>query len=142
MAAAGTRLLSNTPQTSFQYSGANGINYTFRAQASNNNGVSFGPWSGPTGTTIDMTAPTATLNPLPQYTTSTSFWVSWSGTDNAGGSGVAAYNVQYQIDGGAWQNLIQNTPQTSFFVQNAQTRAEVGLPNSGRGQCGQCASVV
>jgi hypothetical protein len=117
-------LLANTPQTSFQYSGVNGINYVFRAQASNNNGVSFGPWSGATGTTVDTVAPTGTLNPLPvppQFTTSTSFWVSWSGTDNAGGSGVATYNVQYQIDGGAWQNLIQNTPQTSFYVQNAQT---------------------
>ena len=78
---AGRRLLTNTPQTSFQYSGANGINYLFRAQASNNNGVSFGPWSGTTGTTVDMTAPTATLNPLPQYTTSNSFLglLDWNG---------------------------------------------------------------
>jgi len=122
-----TRLLSNTPQTSFQYSGANGINYTFRAQASNNNGVSFGPWAGASGTTIDMTPPTGTLNPLPQYTNSTSFWVSWTGTDNAGGSGIATYNIQYQIDGGAWQNLIQNTPQTSFYVQNTQTGQKWGF---------------
>ena len=122
------RLLSNTPQTSFQVIGApNSNNYQFRAQASNNNGVSFGPWSSAVGTTIDVIAPTGTLNPLPQFTNSTSFWVSWTGTDNAGGSGVASYNVQYQIDGGGWQNLIQNTPQTSFYVQNAQTAQRWGF---------------
>ena len=40
-----TGLLTNTPQTSYQYSGANGNNYQFRVQASNNGGASFGPWS-------------------------------------------------------------------------------------------------
>jgi hypothetical protein len=120
-----TRLLSNTPQTSFQYSGAHGSNYQFRAQASNNGGASFGPWSAPTSTTIDTAVPSATMNPLPQYTTSTSFWASWSGTD--AGSGIARYNVQYQIDGGAWQTLISNTPQTSFYIQNAQTLQKWGF---------------
>jgi hypothetical protein len=116
------RLLSNTPQTSFTYTGAqNGSNYQFRAQASNNNGTSFGPFSTPSNTSVDTVAPVATLDALPQFTTSTSFWVSWSGTDNVGGSGVALYNLQAQIDGGAWQTLIQNTPQTSFYVQNGQT---------------------
>jgi hypothetical protein len=114
------RLLSNTPQTSFQYSGANGSNYQFRAQASNNNGASFGPWSGTTSTSVDTVAPTTTMNPLDQYTTSSSFWVSWTGSD-PGGSGVARYNLQYQFKGGAWQALISNTPQTSFYFQNAET---------------------
>lgn len=122
------RLLSNTPQTSFQYTGAqNGSNLQFRAQASNNRGSSFGPFSTPSSTSIDVVAPVATLNQLPQYTTSTSFWVSWTGTDNLGGSGVASYNLQAQIDGGAWQTLLQNTPQTSFFVQNAQTGQQWGF---------------
>ena len=44
-----------------------------------------------------------------------------------GGSGVAVYNLQAQIDGGAWQSLIQNTPQTSFYVQNAQTAQRWGF---------------
>jgi hypothetical protein len=119
-------LLTNTPQTSFQFTGAQtGFNYQFRAQASNNNGASFGPFSAPNSTTADLVAPTVTVNPLPQYTTSTSFWVSWSGTDAT--SGVAGYNVQYQIDGGAWQALISNTPQTSFYVQNAQTGQKWGF---------------
>jgi hypothetical protein len=113
------RLLSNTPQTSFQYSGSNGNNYQFRAQASNNGGASFGPWSAPTNTTVDTVAPTTTMDPLPQYTGTTSFWVSWSGADS--GSGVASYSLQTQLNGGPWQTLISNTPQTSFYVQNAQT---------------------
>jgi hypothetical protein len=112
-------VLSNTPQTSFQYYGANGSNYQFRAQASNNGGASFGPWSATTSTTIDTAPPSTTMNALPQYTTSTSFWVSWSGTDS--GSGVASYNLQSQFNGGPWQTLISNTPQTSFYIQNAQT---------------------
>jgi hypothetical protein len=120
-----TRLLSNTPQTSYQYTGANGNNYQFRAQASNNGGASFGPWSAPNSTTIDTAPPSATMDALPDYTTSTSFWASWSGTDS--GSGIAHYNVQYQIDEGAWQTLINNTPQTSFYVQNAQTGQEWGF---------------
>jgi hypothetical protein len=111
--------LTNTPQTSYQYSGANGSNYQFRVQASNNNGVSFGPWSSIVSTAIDTTPPTSTMSPLPDPTTTTAFWVYWSGSDS--GSGVASYNLQYQLNGGSWITLISNTPQTSFYLQNAQT---------------------
>ncbi len=114
-----TRLLNNTPQTSYQYTGVNGGNYQFRAQASNNGGNTFGPWSALTSTTIDTVAPSTTMNALPEYTTATSFWVSWSGSDS--GSGIAYYSLQSQFNGGAWQTLISNTPQNSFYVQNAQT---------------------
>jgi hypothetical protein len=114
------RLLSNTPQTSFQYNGAqNGSNYQFRAQASNNSGASFGAWSAPSSTTVDTAAPSVTMDSLPQYTAAYSFWVSWIGSDAT--SGVASYNLQYQFNQGAWQTLISNTPQTSFYFQNAQT---------------------
>jgi hypothetical protein len=114
-----TRLLSNTPQTSYQYSGVDGSNYQFRARASNNKGASFGPWSGTMATTIDTSPPSTTMDVLPQYTTATSFWVSWSGSDSS--SGVAYYTLQSQVGGGPWQTLISNTPQTSFYIQNAQT---------------------
>jgi hypothetical protein len=115
-----TTLLTNTPQTSFQYTGAqNGSSYQFRAQASNNGGSSFGPYSSPASTSIDTAPPSTTMSPLPQYTTAASFWVSWSGTDS--GSNVAYYNLQYQLNQGAWQPLISNTTQTTFYVQNAQS---------------------
>jgi hypothetical protein len=113
------RLLSNTPQTSYQYSGSDGNTYQFRAQASNDNGASFGPWSAASATTIDTSPPSATMNPLSQFTTASSFWVSWSGSDS--GSGVASYNLQYQVEQGTWQTLLSNTPQTSFYVPDAQT---------------------
>jgi hypothetical protein len=114
-----TRLLSNTPLMFYQYSGSDGNNYQFRGQASNNGGASFGPWSAVVSTSVDSTPPSTTMNPLPQYTPSTSFWVSWNGTDS--GSGIATYNLQSQFNNGAWQTLISNTPQTSFYFQNAQT---------------------
>ena len=102
---------------------ANGSAVGFRSQAIDNYGNKTPAGNATATTTInvpDTTPPSSTMNPLPQFTTSTSFWVSWSGSD-PGGSGVAYYNVQYQFNHGAWQTLISNTPQTSFYLQNAQT---------------------
>ena len=45
--------------------------------------------------------------------------MSWTGSDPV--SGVAVYNLQSQFRGGSWQTLISNTPQNSFYFQNAQT---------------------
>ena len=59
------------------------------------------------------------MNPLPDPTTSPAFWVSWNGSDSE--SGVASYNLQYQLNNGTWITLISNTPQPSFYMQNAQT---------------------
>ncbi len=112
-------LLSNTPQTSFQYQNAqDNTNYAFQVRARNVAGT-VGNYSSPTGTTVDLTPPTASINALPQFTNATSFWVSWSGSDAT--SGIEYYNVQYQLNGGSWQTLIGYTPQTSFNVQSAQT---------------------
>ena len=71
-------------------------------------------------TGVDTAAPSTTMTQLPQHTETTSFFVSWSGSDT-GGSGVASYTLQYQVNGGTWQTLISNTPQTSFYFQGAQT---------------------
>ncbi len=62
--------------------------------------------------TIDDTTPSSTVNPLPATTTSTSFPVSWSGSDGAG-SGIATYNVYVSDDGGAFQPFQTNTTATS-----------------------------
>jgi hypothetical protein len=101
---------------------ANGSTVGFRSQAIDYYGNKT-PAGNATAVTVinvpDTTPPTATINPLPQYTTATSFWVSWTGSDV--GSGIAYYNVQYQFDGGAWQTLISNTSQTSFYLTNAET---------------------
>jgi PKD repeat protein len=42
---------------------------------------------------IDAVAPTSSVNPLPPSIDSSSFLVSWSGTDDTAGSGVASYDL-------------------------------------------------
>ena len=69
-------------------------------------------------TTIDTYAPVTAMTPLPQFTTSNNFIVSWSGSDNL--SGIANYDLQVRINGGNWQNLVQETTQTSYQVTGAQ----------------------
>ena len=53
--------------------------------------------------TIDTTPPTSSMTALPQWSPGT-FTVSWSGSDNPGGSGIRHYDVQFRSNGGAWQN--------------------------------------
>jgi RHS repeat-associated protein len=62
--------------------------------------------------TIDSTVPTSVVNALPAPTPTTSFSVGWTGSD-AGGSGIAGYNIFVAIDGGAYSTWLANTPQTS-----------------------------
>ena len=57
-------------------------------------------------------APNQPVNPLPTTTTSTSFTVSWSGSDPAG-PGIADYSVFVSDDGGPFQPLLLGTTQTS-----------------------------
>ena len=61
---------------------------------------------------IDITPPTSSVNPLPPTTTSTSFTVSWSGSDPAG-PGIAAYNVFVSDDGGPFTLWQSDTTATS-----------------------------
>ncbi len=53
--------------------------------------------------TVDTTPPTVTISALPQWSPA-SFMVTWSGSDNPGGSGIDHYDVQYSIDGSTWVN--------------------------------------
>ncbi len=59
----------------------------------------------------DSTAPTSSVNALPTSESSPSFTVSWSGQDNAGGSGIASYDVYVSDNGGA--PLVTDTTATS-----------------------------
>ncbi len=62
--------------------------------------------------TIDSGPPSSRVLPLPAQTASATFAVAWSGEDDAGGSGVAGYDV-YVSDQGAewslWQSNVTNT---------------------------------
>jgi RHS repeat-associated protein/uncharacterized repeat protein (TIGR01451 family) len=62
--------------------------------------------------TIDSGHPISAVAPLPA-TTSTSFTVSWSGQDDAGGSGIAVFDVFVSDNGGAFAPFLTATAQTS-----------------------------
>ena len=65
----------------------------------------FDPPIVPTSTAAvnDSVAPTSSVNALPATETSTSFTVSWSGQDNAGGSGIASFDIYVSDNGGNYQ---------------------------------------
>lgn len=73
---------------------------------------------------IDRTAPFVSFIPTGSFQTSTSFPVSWAGTDPSPGSGLARYDVQVS-DGltGAWVDWLTNTDMTSapFAGQRGHT---------------------
>jgi RHS repeat-associated protein len=73
--------------------------------------------------TIDGGPPTSSVQPLPATTTSTTFTVTWSGTDDAGGSGVKSFDVFVSDNGGAFTPLVTGTTQTSvsFTGQTGHT---------------------
>ena len=64
------------------------------------------------GNTFETTPPTSSVTALPATTTSTSFTVSWSGSDGKG-SGIADYNVFVSDDGGPFQPFLMDTTLTS-----------------------------
>jgi hypothetical protein len=64
------------------------------------------------GAVDDTTPPTASVNPLPQWSASP-FTVSWSGADEAGGSGIKQFDVQVRSGGGPWGNWVMGTTATS-----------------------------
>ena len=63
--------------------------------------------------TIDAGAPTSGVSPLPAATTTTTFTVNWSGTDDTGGSGIATFDVYSSDNGGPFSLWQQGTTATS-----------------------------
>src|SRR5262249_11991171 len=66
-------------------------------------------------TTLDTGAPSSGVQALPAVTSSASFPVSWSGADDAGGSGVATFDVYVSDNGGPltrWQSA--TAPPSAF----------------------------
>jgi hypothetical protein len=70
------------------------------------------PLATPTAqNTLDVGRPTSTVTALPA-TSPTTFTVSWSGTDDANGSGIAHYDIFVSDNGGVytlWQNATAQT---------------------------------
>jgi cyclophilin family peptidyl-prolyl cis-trans isomerase len=113
-----TPLLTNTTLTETTFSGINGRTYRFYCTATDVAGnVEQQALSGGTPvveatTTIDSIAPTVVLPVLPEFTSQTTFTVSWGATDS--GSGVASYTV-FVADNtrGFFGNLVTNSTATS-----------------------------
>jgi RHS repeat-associated protein len=65
--------------------------------------------------TIDSGTPTSSVIALPATTSTLTFPVTWSGSDDVGGSGLATYDLFVSENGGAFTLLLQATTQTSFL---------------------------
>jgi hypothetical protein len=73
--------------------------------------------------TADVGTPMVTVQPLPVTTPSNNVTVSWSGADDAGGSGLATSDVFVRINEGPWTPWLDNTTQFSaiYAGQTGQT---------------------
>ncbi|HTK77203.1 MAG TPA: Ig-like domain repeat protein, partial [Gemmataceae bacterium] len=63
--------------------------------------------------TIDAGGPSSRVNSLPSVTNTADFAVSWTGSDDAGGSGIAAFDVFVSTDGHAFQPFLLGTTATT-----------------------------
>jgi hypothetical protein len=63
--------------------------------------------------TIDAGPPTSSVSPLPGFTPAQSFTVTWSGSDDPGGSGIATYDIFVSDNGGLFAPFLQGTTLTS-----------------------------
>ncbi len=66
---------------------------------------------------VDANRPVSLIAPLPPTTGSSSFAVSWSGSDDSGGSGVDTFDIYVSEDGGPFTVWIQGTDETSATFQ-------------------------
>jgi hypothetical protein len=87
---------------------------------------------------VDTTPPTSSVQSLPAFENTTSFTVSWSGSDNGGNSGIKSYTVYISDNGGSFTPFLTNTTQTSatFTGQNGHTYGfySVATDNAGNVQ--------
>ena len=63
--------------------------------------------------TIDSGAPTSTVTALPAVSSTDAFTVCWSGTDDAGGSGIGSYTIYVSDDNGPFTPWLTETTDTS-----------------------------
>ncbi len=89
---------------------------------------------------IDAGAPTSRVAPLPATTPTPTFTVSWSGQDDAGGSGIGGFDVFVSDDGGPFTPFEQGTTATAapFTGQVGHTYAffSTATDNVGNVQAG------
>ncbi len=118
----------STTDTSYLFNNfaPNGSFVDFREYADDNAGNIEPKPNGPqTTTTIVSQAPAVTFNPLPTFTYTANFTVNWSA--GATPVGVAGYDVQYQVNGGPWLELLSGSPLISYTITNAQSEQAFGF---------------
>jgi uncharacterized repeat protein (TIGR01451 family) len=69
--------------------------------------------------TIDAGPPTSSVGALPATTSQTTFTVTWSGSDDTGGSGIAAYDVLVSDNGDPFILWKDDTPELSAAFTGA-----------------------
>lgn len=117
-----------TTATSANFTGVNAATYDFRVRATDRAGnVQSFPDNPQATTRVDALPPNSVVSPLPQYTFSDSFLVSWSGLDPQPGSGLARFVVHFRVNGGAWQTFIADTTATSATFTGAQVGNTYGF---------------
>lgn len=118
----------HTTATSAQFvGGGNGIFYRFRARAVDHAGNVQPFDSSQAQTKVDALPPYVSVDPLPDYTFVSAFGVSWSGSDNPEGSGVAVYDVQYRKADGAWRYWLVRTSATGAQFTGAEDGTTYGF---------------
>jgi RHS repeat-associated protein len=88
--------------------------------------------------TLDAGLPTGTVAALPATTTTTAIPLSWSGADDAGGSGLAGFDVYVSLNGGPFTRFLTNTAATSGSYPGAFGNSyrfySVAIDNTGQRQ--------
>jgi len=105
--------MHTTDRSSEWVGGASGTTYQYRARAVDHAGNVQTWGASQAQTTVDSEPPTISVDALPEYTHTESFWVYWSGSDNSGGSGLKSVDVQFRENDGAWQTWLLNTTLSS-----------------------------
>ncbi|KEF42131.1 MAG: hypothetical protein ER33_07850 [Cyanobium sp. CACIAM 14] len=90
--------------------------------------------------TVDASPPTSAVNALPSTTNSSSFTLSWGGSDGSG-AGIASYDVFVSTDGGAFQPQLQGTTQTTTTFTGSYGHSyafySLATDNVGRSEAGK-----
>lgn len=116
-----TDWLKNTVSKSGQYPGKGGTTYYFRVRSRDKaDNVENWPAGHDTFTTVENLLPVSNISNLSPFTRYNSdLIVNWGGND-PGGSGIANYDVQYRVNGNAWNNWHTDTTETSDTLGNIQ----------------------
>lgn len=110
-------LVADTTATSNTFSGVNQHTYTFYSVAKDKAGNVEAKSAIAEATTSidlpDLIAPTSAVAALPQYTKSLTIPLTWSGSDDAGGKGLASFTVFVSDNGGDFVPFLTDTTATT-----------------------------